>query len=351
VTIPAIKIAGGTFTGNIVQAIAGGLEIRVSGTSTISNNIVIATPSGAGDNCAVEIVGTAQGASINNNQITISTNGAGANYGVCVKTSGGGVFTNNNDISHNTVESQNGTGSNDAAVRFDNTAAVSGGQVIGNRFAYNTGQGVGFMVSRLDAQNNQNFYIQNTGNAGAIFDSGGSTTDVVTQTDSAFTFATLPIAGVGSLIYCSNCQPGSITAAGGQGALLTRTVTEVAGAPATNWTGNEAVIGQDTHTAEITGNYAAVILIPSTAPTGSYLVTIYTEVSTSVATSTIVASIAYADDTGAQTQNGVLFNGTTAGTVQSLTFPVRFVTGTALTYSTTTANSPKYKIFARVHAL
>lgn len=116
------------------------------------------------------------------------------------------------------------------------------------------------------------------------------------------------------------------------------------------WMTNPSIVGMDTHTAEITGNYGAVTLLPSTAPTGSYLVTIYTEVSTSVATSTVTTSIHYVDDTGAQTQAGANFSAATAGTIQTLTFPVRFVTGTALTYSTSTANSPKYKIIARVEA-
>ena len=116
-------------------------------------------------------------------------------------------------------------------------------------------------------------------------------------------------------------------------------------------TGCSSIAGSDNHTTEITGNYGPVTLLASGAATGFYLLTIYTEVSTGVNTSTITVNTAYQDDTGAQTQNGALFSGTTTGTIQSLTFPVRFVTGTALTYSTTTANSPKYKIFARVQAL
>ena len=119
----------------------------------------------------------------------------------------------------------------------------------------------------------------------------------------------------------------------------------------TSWVSAALIVGADDHTAEITGNYGPVTLLASGSATGFYLVTIYAEVSTSVATSTITTSINYADDTGAQSQSGALFSAATAGTIQSLTFPVRFVTGTALTYSTATVNSPKYKIFARVQAL
>lgn len=133
-------------------------------------------------------------------------------------------------------------------------------------------------------------------------------------------------------------------------ALATGTMTNYANL-ATAGNGIAAVFGADDHTAEITGNYGPITLLANTFPTGFYVVTIYAEVSTSVATSTITTSIAYHDDTGAQTQTGVLFSGATAGTIQSLTFSVRLVTGTALTYSTTTANSPKYKIFARVQEL
>ncbi len=111
------------------------------------------------------------------------------------------------------------------------------------------------------------------------------------------------------------------------------------------------VVGSDNQTVEQTGNYGPITLLASGSATGFYVVTVYCEVSTGVATSTIITSIAYHDDTGAQTQNGVQFSGATTGTVQSLTFPIRFVTGTALTYSTSTANSPQYKIFARVQAL
>jgi hypothetical protein len=111
------------------------------------------------------------------------------------------------------------------------------------------------------------------------------------------------------------------------------------------------VTGRDDHPAEITGNYGPITLVPSTFPTGFYRVSIYTEVSTGVAASTITPSIAYADDTGAQTQTGAALSGAVAGVIQVLTLPVRFVTGTALTYSTSTASSPKYKIFARAESL
>ena len=118
-------------------------------------------------------------------------------------------------------------------------------------------------------------------------------------------------------------------------------------------TSGSAVVvdGGDNETTVVTGNLSATQLLASTQPTGFYFVTVYCEVTTGVASSTIITSIAYHDDTGAQTQSGVLFSGVTTGSVQSLTFPVRFVTGTALTYSTVTASSPQYKIFARVQAL
>jgi len=115
--------------------------------------------------------------------------------------------------------------------------------------------------------------------------------------------------------------------------------------------GIASTVGADNHTVEITGNYAPVTLMASTYATGFYIVTIYVEVSTGVATATITTSIGYADDTGAQAPSGASLNAAVTGTIQTLSFPIRFVTGTALTYSTSTANSPRYKIFARVQAI
>ena len=135
---------------------------------------------------------------------------------------------------------------------------------------------------------------------------------------------------------------------GGSGQVLS---TDGGNPQQTSWITAGRVVGSDNQTAEQTGNYGPITLLTSGSATGFYLVTIYCEVSTGVATSTITTSIGYHDDTGAQTQTGALFSAATTGTIQSLTFPVRFVTGTVLTYSTTTTNSPKYKIFARVQAL
>jgi hypothetical protein len=245
----------------------------------------------------------------------------------------------NNVVENNAITGSDTT--NSAAIRYDNTVGLATSNT-GNIFRTNSCIHIHFCVSRVDSSNlGTNYYENNTGDPTATFDSGGSTQDVIIQTlPNNQTFSTLPISGNGSQIYVTDATCLGTAAAGGTGAYLFNVHGVIVC--------NQAILGQDTHTAEITGNYGPISLLASTIPTGSYLVTIYAEVSTGVATSTITTSIGYHDDTGAQTQSGASFSGATTGTIQSLTFPVRFVTGTALTYSTSTANSPKYKIFARV---
>lgn len=232
----------------------------------------------------------------------------------------------------------------DHGIFFDNSL----GNITANFNEFSNNQcvdaGLAPCIVRLDATGRHTIYKDNTTNQGTteLYDTGGSPNDLVIQLIAAFPFSSLPIAGDGSVAACADCSITTPIAAAGTGGIA----FHVNGA----WTANEATVGGDTHTAEITGNYGPISLLLAGAPTGSYLVTIYTEVSTSVAASTIAASIQYHDDTGAQTQTGASLSGATAGTIQSLTFPVRFVTGTALIYSTSTASSPKYKIFARAVA-
>jgi hypothetical protein len=341
----AAVIGFGVISGNSFVVSASD-AIDIGNLTVASNNNITLTTAAVSGLCAINIAGDVVDATVSQNIISLTdTTNGDLNYGVCVTPTG--THSLGNIVSYNQVQATNSGTAISIGYFFNNAANLNtnvGNLWVGNACLHTIGTGA-FCLKRVDTQNNINTYkdflVTDT-----VFDAGtGSTQDIFDISTFNVTFANLPTpAGVGSRIYCTNCQPTTPAVAGGSGAMLTRTVSLVSGSSATNWTGNQSIVGQDVHTAEITGNYAAVNLIASTAPTGSYLVTIYTEISTGVATSTIVASIAFADDTGAQTQNGVLVSGATAGTVQSLTFPVRFVTGTALSYSTSTANSPRYKI-------
>lgn len=329
---PTIENASNT--ADIVQAGGGDINItgnffgfqRSAGTSGVNINS-----------------GPTIGAIIANNKFQFDVGGTptGDNWGIHFSVTSVGDYLQN-VATGNVFFLNNKT--TDHGIFFDN----SGGNITANFNEISNNQcvdaGSAPCIVRLDATARHTIYKDNTTNQGTteLYDAGGSPNDLVTQLIAPFSFSNLPIAGDGSLAACGDCSITTPIAAGGTGGII----AHVNGV----WTGNQAIVGGDTHTAEITGNYGPVSLLLLSAPTGSYLVTIYTEVSTSVATSTIATSIQYHDDTGAQTQTGASLSGATAGTVQSLSFTVRFVTGTALIYLTTTANSPKYKIFARVTA-
>lgn len=341
-----ILIGGGTITDNNLQDTSGGSDIiQVSNRAFITGNIVNDPQSGAG-HCGINLITTGGmvGTYVGHNYIQMGGTGSGANYGICLTTVAAAP-ANNNVIESNLINSNTGAGAGSAGVFFNNSAGITtaGGN---NVFRTNECNGITNCVARTDAQNLQNYYENNSGVNSTLFLAGGSTNDVIIQTlgnnGVGITFANLPTAGNGSQIYTTDATCASVAAAGGTGCLLFR----VNGA----WTGNESIVGSDTHTTVVTGNYGPVTLLPSTAPTGSYLLTVYVEVTTGVAASTITTSAAYHDDTGANTQSGAALNAAATGAIQSLTFPIRFVTGTALTYSTSTANSPQYKIFARVEA-
>jgi hypothetical protein len=110
------------------------------------------------------------------------------------------------------------------------------------------------------------------------------------------------------------------------------------------------IVGSDNHSTEITGNYGPVTLL-TPAATGLFRVSGYAEADAAVVLATLQVVINYTDDTGANSQNsGAAIPFALTGANLSFSFILRS-TATAITYSTVTTNSPKYKIFARVEAL
>ena len=317
---------------------------------SIHDNQIQFNVGSATNQAAIKAAVQSNSAFIHHNQIIMAGAPGGQVYGVWIVQPAvlGSSF---NIISENRVTGN--SDNNDIGYFYDNSVGFSGAGPF-NQFLNNECALVSTTVGcilRTDAQNLTNIYTDNISGSVPLFATGGSTNDVVvTHRPDGITFATLPTAGPGSEVYCTDCYMGDQVSGTGTGGTVYRKSMLIGGATTAVWSGSPSIVGKDSHTAEITGNYAPVVLVDNSDTTDFYLVTIYTEVSTGVATSTITVSINYADDTGAQSQSGALFSAATTGTIQSLTFPVRFVTGTNLTYSTTTANSPKYKIFARATA-
>jgi hypothetical protein len=364
---PAYSASGGsvtTITGSSLQGGGtGGPAINIpNGQTTIITDNTIGT--GAADAIFIE----AQPAKIADNVIVFY----GGNGTAGIHFSGSAYDISNNWIQFNNGESPTG---DNYAIWLD--SGLVGGQVDQSSISHNhlvgtaNSHDIGIFNDNSGAavdENNTfdgnycsamkciqrsgagltNYYLHNVlENASILFVAGGSAQDVIFNPEFpvyvSMTFAGgLPTAGDGSQIWCADCTQFTPTTGGGNGAeIFNRNGV---------WGGSTTMSGSNSQLVEITGNLSPTTVIGAGADTGSYLVTIYTEVTTGVATSTITASITYADDTGTQHQTGVLFSAASTGTIQSLTFPVRFIQGTALTYQTTTVNSPKYKIFARALA-
>jgi hypothetical protein len=110
-----------------------------------------------------------------------------------------------------------------------------------------------------------------------------------------------------------------------------------------------------------TGNLSAVTLQGATFPDGvsqMFRATIYVVCTASVATSTVQINLGFTDEVQAQTPDSVTdpagpgsLSCATSGTAAHWDYDFYGVTGTAITYSTTTANSPQYKIRARLESL
>jgi hypothetical protein len=104
-------------------------------------------------------------------------------------------------------------------------------------------------------------------------------------------------------------------------------------------------------TAEVTGNSGTLTLVTPASSNSVYRLTIYTVVSTGVATSTIQWTASYTDVVGATTTVGTSINGAVTGTKLGESFIIEAQSGVAVTLATSTANSPKYKYYVRLEEL
>jgi hypothetical protein len=104
-------------------------------------------------------------------------------------------------------------------------------------------------------------------------------------------------------------------------------------------------------TGEVTGNSGTLTLVTPANSNSVYRLSIYTTVSTGVATSTIQWTASYTDVTGAATTIGTSINGAITGTKLGESFVIESQSGVAITLATATANSPKYKYYVRLEEL
>lgn len=120
---------------------------------------------------------------------------------------------------------------------------------------------------------------------------------------------------------------------------------------ATAGNGQAAIRAVLNQTIEVTGNTGTLTLYTPVVSNDVYRLTIYTTVSTGVATSTIQWTASYTDITGATTTVGTSINGAVTGTKLGESFVIEAQSGVAITLATATANSPKYKFFVRLEEL
>jgi hypothetical protein len=109
-----------------------------------------------------------------------------------------------------------------------------------------------------------------------------------------------------------------------------------------------------------TGNLGSTTLQGATFPGSAnqmFRATIYVVCTASVGSSTVQVNLGFTDEVQAQTPNSTGAGGpgslscASSGTAITWTYSFYAATGTAITYSTTTTNSPQYKIHARLESL
>lgn len=226
---PALTMNSSQVNNSTITYLNGGSDgILVNGAGRIQNSAISFDVTSVTGKCAINLKGESIGANISNNSVASTGTGSGPNYGICVTTVAV-QHSLDNFIESNYIDWSDAT--NSAAVRFDNTAGVSA-NAANNKFRDTVCIHIHFCVSRVDSLNNRNVYENSQGDPTVTFDSGGSTADIITQnTDSVgITFATLPIAGNGSQIYCTDCTSLTPTTAGGTGAYIFR-INNTWGAP------------------------------------------------------------------------------------------------------------------------
>jgi hypothetical protein len=303
---------------------------------TIENNRLGITSS-ATDEAAIRLTGTVIGANIHSNSIGIFGTGVANTYGIWMQATAGGGQMSDSNITDNII---NGNSVPNAdGFFFDNTIGDPNANV--NIIAHTQCFLTAICIKRTDPAHLLNIYEDEISNGTTAF-SGGSTVDVLFQPAGSFTFATLPIAGNSSLIYCTDCTATTPTAGSGTGAFLTRILVGGGGTGGV-WSGgaiNAAgqVNGATYATATNCSSSASPAVCGSAAAGSVALPTNAVSSSIVVNTTAVTANsqiFAFADDT-LGTKLSVTCNSTVATLVGGLTISAR-TAGTSFTIANNVA--------------
>lgn len=211
---------------NVLFAIGGAQDVLTLGSEFqfIHHNLINWAPTSGGFG-AIHLTGVGAQSSnsvIDENRILFSQaeNPSGDNYGIWLQPPAGSGFKQNHVHDNAATGPAGGVHTHDIGFFFDNSVNnTNAGQ---NEFRHNTCDLSGSCILRTDTQLQANIYAENSqSGSGAIFGAGGTTNDIVTQTIKGIAFASLPIAGSGSIIYCTDCTQG-VPAGSGAGGFLIR---------------------------------------------------------------------------------------------------------------------------------
>jgi hypothetical protein len=206
------EISNASHAVDVIQA--GGGAVR------ITNNVISFTR--LSGNSAINLnAGPSIGAIISGNQVSFNTadTPSGDNYGIRFTIPAMGDFLQNL-VKDNIINANNKA--TDHGFFFDNGL----GNVTANFNRIEGNQCVDMSIStcivRTDAIGEHTIYQDNETNLGTagLYAAGGGVNDIVIQLSSSFTFATLPTAGNGSQLYCSDCTAGVLAASGAGGMIF-----------------------------------------------------------------------------------------------------------------------------------
>jgi hypothetical protein len=217
---PSALGTGSLWVGNVFSCSLSDC-LDIGGQTTVKGNSVSFSAGAAESNfCAINITGDQLLANVSGNAIAGSdTHGGDTNYGICITSTSGHMLED--IVMQNTIDATDSGGAIFDGIWLNNAGGLTT-NASQNVIAKNQCIHTPVCIVRTDAQNNINFFEDNSNEALPIYAAGGSNQDVIVQRIEPLTFATLPTAGFGSQIKCNDCTATTPTAGSGGGAYLTR---------------------------------------------------------------------------------------------------------------------------------
>lgn len=218
-TVGANPAITGTVSVNHSSITTGGTadagDLNASASDWYSNLIVVNPPASTSGLCGLNISGDVIGASFHNNYfITNDSHSGNLNYGGCMTPTMGSNHMYENTVFANECSPVLSGGAQVGCYLYNNSIGLMT-EASENRWWGNSCTHETVCLVRIDSTNQTNYYSEFATNNGGF--SGGSTHDVVVETVTPFTFATLPIAGNGSMVACSDCAAGRVVKSGSGG--------------------------------------------------------------------------------------------------------------------------------------